>query len=169
MSSDQFESQSKAIFKGLPAAAPSPFFAARVVANLKPKASRELTLWRWVAALSLAAVVGLATYMQMQTKHDLLYTFEPYVMQVDFNASELKLVESAEIQLPEGVTFVSKNESIKSLRSLKLPISGTKNGKLPFVLMSNRTGELPVEIKMYDAQDALIQTKTVILNFEARG
>lgn len=168
MSQDQFEQQSKAIFQRLPEVEPSAFFAAKISARIQPK-SREIMIWRWVAALSVAAVIGLTSYIQLQPKQDLLYTFEPYVMQVDFNEAELKLVESAEIQLPEGVTFVSKNEAVTAMRSLKLPISGTKNGKLPFVLMSKLPGTLPVEVKMYDAGDNLIQTKTLTLNFGFRG
>lgn len=148
---------------------PSPYFAARVAARSKAGASRELVIWRWVAALSVAAVVALTSYIQLQPKHDLLYTYEPYVIQVDFNESELKLADSAEIELPDGVSFVSKNEAVKSMRSLRLPVSARKDGKLPFVLVSERSGMLPVQVRMYGANDELIATKTLTLRFERKG
>lgn len=169
MSQDQFESQSKAIFSRLPEAQPSPYFAARVAARAGSGNSRELMVWRWVAALSVAAVVALTSYIQFQPKQDLLYTYEPYVIQVDFNESELKLADSAEIELPDGVSFVSKNEAVKSLRSLRLPVAERKDGKLPFVLVSEREGSMALQVRMYNADDELIQTKTLTLHFGKKG
>lgn len=169
MNQDSFETQSKAIFSRLPQVEPSPYLAGRVVAHLGKKPSREVWILRWVAALSVAAVIGLTTYIQIKPSQDLLFTYEPYVIQVDFNSQELKMVQSAEITLPDGVSFVSKNEAVKSLRSMRLPVSGRKDGKLPFVLVSERSGELPVEVRMYGENDELIQTKTLTLHFGKKG
>jgi len=169
VSHDQFESQSKAIFSRLPEAQPSPYFAARVAARAGSGKSRELMVWRWVAALSIAAVIALTSYIQLQPKQDVLYTFQPYTIQVDFNESEIKLADSAEIELPEGVSFVSKNEAVKSLRSLRLPVGGRKDGKLPFVLVSEREGSMDLQVRMYNSADELIQTKTLTLHFGKKG
>lgn len=165
MSFDQFETQSKAIFKSLPQAEPSPFFAARVAARSGIGRSRELMLMRWIAAVSFTAVVALVFFIQLQPKPDVLFTYQPYVIQVDFNPEEIKLVESAEVELPEGVSFVSKNEVVKSLRSLRLPVANVKDGKLPFVVVSERSGSVPLIVRMYNASDELVQTKTLTLQF----
>ena len=169
MSQDQFETKSKAIFSRLPQAEPSAFFAARVSARATKGTSREVWLWRWVAAVSLAAVIGLTSYIQLQPKQDLLFTYEPYVIQVDFNESEILLVDSAEIELPEGVTFVSKNQAVKNMKSLRLPLSARSRGRLPFVVISERAGDIPLQVKMYNADDELIHTKTLTLHFEKKG
>lgn len=169
MKRDDFDNQSKAIFAQLPEAKPSPYFAARVAARAKTSPNRELTLWRWVAALSITVVIALGSYIQFKPQQDLLYTYEPYVIQVDFNAAELKLAESAEIELPDGVSFVSKNDAIKALRSMRLKVNGRKDGKLPFVLVSEREGSLALRVRMYNAEDELVQTKTLTLNFGKKG
>ncbi len=166
---DQFEAKSKAIFSKLPQAEPSAFFAARVAARAVKGTSREVWIWRWIAALSVAAVVGLTSYIQLQPKQDLLFTYEPYVIQVDFNESEILLVDSAEIELPEGVAFVSKNEAVKSLKTLRLPVTDRAKGRLPFVVVSERAGAIPLQVKMYNANNELIQTKTLTLHFGKKG
>lgn len=165
MSFDQFESQSKAIFKSLPDVEASPFFAAKVVAHSGVGRSRELVVMRWLAAVSFTAVVALVSYIQLQPKPDVLFTYQPYVIQVDFNPEEVLLVDSAEVELPEGVSFVSKNEAIKAMRSLRLPLTNIKDGKLPFVVVSQRSGRLPLMIRMYNENDELVQTKTMTLEF----
>ncbi len=165
VSFDQFETQSKAIFKSLPQAEPSPYLAARITAKSGIGRSRELVIMRWIAAVSFTAVVALVSFIQIQPKADVLYTYQPYVIQVDFNQEEIKLVESAEVELPEGVNFVSKNEAVKSLRSLRLPVANVKDGKLPFVVVSERSGRIPLMIRMYNANDELVQTKTLTLQF----
>lgn len=165
MQFDQFENQTKAIFKALPDVEPSPYFAARVAAKSGVGRSKELILMRWVAAMSFAAVVALVAFIQTQPKQDVLYTYQPYVIQVDFTESEIKMVESAEVELPDGVTFVSKNQAVKSLRSLRLPVANVKDGKLPFVVVSERSGNIPLMIRMYNANDELVQTKTLTLQF----
>lgn len=165
MSFDQFESKSKAAFKSLPDVEPSPYFAARVAAKSGIGRSRELVVMRWLAAISFTAVIALVSYIQLQPKPDVLFTYQPYVIQVDFNPEEILLVESAEVELPDGVRFVSKNEAVKSMRSLRLPLSGVKNGKLPFVVVSERSGRIPLMIRMYDENDVLVQTKTMTLEF----
>lgn len=165
MQIDSFETQTKAIFKALPEMEPSPYFAARVAAKSAGSKSKELIVMRWVAALSLAAVVALVTFIQVQPKPDVLFTYQPYVIQVDFNAQEMKLADSAEVELPKGVSFVSKNEAVKSLRTLRLPVAHVKNGKLPFVVVSERSGSIPLLIRVYNANDELVQTKTLTLQF----
>lgn len=168
MSYDQNEQKSKEIFSQVSAAEPSSFFAARVTARATSKPAREVVLWRWIAACSLAAVLALVTYIQVQPKQDLLFTYEPYVIQVDFTEQEIKLVESAEVTLPEGVSFVSKNKAVKELRSLKLPVD-TQTGRLPFVVVSELSGSVPLQIRMYNSQDELIDTKTLTLHFGRKG
>lgn len=168
MTIDSNEAKSKEIFSRIPATDPSAYFAARVAARASEKPAREVVLWRWIAACSMAAVVALVTYIQFQPKQDVLYTYEPYVIQVDFTEQEIKLVESAEINLPEGVSFVSKNHAVKELRSLKLPVDA-KSGRLPFVVVSELAGSVPLEIRMYNSQDQLIDTKTLTLHFGRKG
>ena len=162
---DQNETQSKEIFRQVGDVQPGTFFAARVAAKAKSP-SREVWLLRLVTAFSLAAVIGLSSYIYMQSQKDVLVAYEPYVIQVDFNSKELKLAASAEVALPEGINFVSKNEAVKSLRTLKLPVSQEKRGRLPFVVVSERDGHFPLEIKMFDSNDQLIGTKTITLHFE---
>lgn len=147
---------------------PSPYFAARVAAQTGAVKSKELIFMRWIAAVSFSAVVALVAYIQLSPKPDVLFTYQPYVIQVDFNADEIKLADSAEVELPEGVRFESKNESVKALRSLRLPLTNVKDGKLPFVVVSEREGQIPLRILMYNSDNQLVQTKTLTLNFDGK-
>lgn len=165
---DQNETKSREIFRQVGDLQPSAFFAARVSTKaMQP--SREVWFLRLVSALSVAAVIGLSSYIYLQSQKDVLVTYEPYVIQVDFNSRELKMAASAEVSLPDGIRFASRNEKIQSLRSLRLPVSQDKQGRLPFVVVSERDGHFPLEVKMYDGNDQLIGTKTITLHFEKKS
>lgn len=170
----QLETESKAIFSRVEKAVPPPFLAGRVLARAleRKRTSLEVVVLRWVAGLSFVAVLGLVTHLQMNKSagKEILFASQPYVIHVDLNDAELKLAQSAEVELPEGVSFVSKNKVVKELRRLKLPVSQVKEGRsrLPFVVLSDREGTMPLQVRIYDENDELIQTRTLTLHF-AKG
>lgn len=173
MDEQKQERQVKAIFGGVKPVAPSSFFSARVVARFQARKAdrKEAGFWRWIAAGSLTAALALTLYVRFQPKNENhLVAFEPYVIHVNLDEIDTQIAASAEVELPEGVSFVSKNEEIKTLRSLRLPISGAKEGRsrLPFVVQSDRAGTLPLQVRIYDADDELIETKTMALEFVAK-
>ncbi|MGE4131517.1 MAG: hypothetical protein AB7F86_07745 [Bdellovibrionales bacterium] len=166
------EAKVKEVLGRVPEQGPSPFFAARVVARAglgeKSSAAKEVWIWKWIAGISLTAALALVVALKVQspsTPQEMLFTYQPYVIQVDFEAEDTGLVASAEVILPEGVSFVSKNKVVRSLRQLRLPISDLKDGKLPFVLVAEKEGEFAVLVKMYGESDEVVRTKVMNFHF----
>lgn len=162
---DQFETQSKGIFKALPEVEPAPFFASRVLARLESPKSREVLIWRWVGALSLMVVLAMFIYIQKRPSSEVLFTYQPYVIQVDFNDKELALVATAEVELPEGVYFVSKNQVVRTAQRLRLPVTKLKQGRLPFVVVAEQSGSKTVQVRIYGTDEKLLNVKTVNIQF----
>jgi hypothetical protein len=166
---NELENQSRLFFQGLKPVQPSPYFAARVAANLKSRkqATRQLRLWKWLSALSFTAVIGLVIMLTSRPKPDVLFAYQPYVIQVKLDESDIQLASRAEVELPEGVNFVSRNQVVRSLRSLSLPLHSKRTGihKLPFVILSTKAGSFAVRIRLYDSSKHLIDTKTMNLRF----
>lgn len=171
MDQPRIETESKAIFSRVEMVVPPPFLAGRTLARAleSKRTSKEVLVWRWVASLSFFALVGWITFTQFQPSksNEALFAYQPYVIHVDLNENDLKFAQSAEVELPEGVNFVSKDEVVKSMRKLKLPISASQAGRsrLPFVVLADRTGKLPLQVHIYDSDDRLIETKTLTLTF----
>lgn len=169
MDQSQSENQIRQIFQRLPQVEPSPYMAGRIVTQVQAlrRSRRQLWIWRWVAAASLTALIAVVTVNKQQSAHEALYASQPYVIHVNFDDNEVKLAASAEIELPDGVSFVSRDSEIQALRRMKLPVNaeGAGRNRLPFVVKSDRTGDLALQVHIYDAQDNLIQTKTLTLHF----
>jgi hypothetical protein len=103
---------------------------------------------------------------QFPSHKEALFAYQPYVIHVSLDEDEVKLAASAEVELPPGVTFVSKSAEIQALRSLKLPVEAQEGrSRLPFVVKSDRAGTLPLKFRIYDSNDKLLQTKTLTLHF----
>lgn len=172
MEQQNLEKQSKTVFQGLPQVEPSPFFAARVVARTQESSGlrKEVLFWRWVGALSVTAMICLTVYTNFAKNKvessAALLAFKPYVINVDLDQSEILTAATAELILPEGLEFYSKNQDVKSLRSLRLPMpSKQQGGRLPFVVVSSRSGSMPLKIHFYDQDGQLIQTKMMNVEF----
>lgn len=167
MNPNQLESQSKAIFQRLGPVDAPPYLARRVAARAQERTRtvREVRVWRWVAALSITAVLAITAVFRLQPKEQVFYTMKPYVMQIGLE--DVQLADSAEIDLPDGLRFVSSNEDIQAARSLRLPVTINKEGKsrLPFVVRSEKSGQASLQVRIYDSEDNLITTKTLNLNF----
>lgn len=172
MDQQNLEQKSKQVFQGLAPIEPSPYFSARVLAHT-PESGRlrkEVLFWRWVGALSVTAMICLTVYsgfLKTQSEPSkALLAFKPYVIHVDLDQSEVLMASSAELVLPEGLSFYSKDDEVKALRSLKLPLTSKKQGgRLPFVVVSSRAGHLPLQVRLYDENDRLIETKTMNVEF----
>jgi hypothetical protein len=168
---NQFETQSKAIFKRLEAVEAPPYLARRVVAKAqeRKRGFREIHVWRWVAALSFTAAIALTVVLNQRPKEEQLFALKPYVIHVNLEQADMQLADSAEVELPDGVTFVSKNEEIKTARKLRLPVTqqSKDHSRLPFVVLSEHAGTVAVTVRIFDANDQLIRTKTLNLNFRS--
>lgn len=173
MDTNQFETESKAVFARLPKLEPSPYLAGRILAVSREhqRTRTQLRWWRLVATVSVTAMICLAIGLRVQKKETTLLAFQPYVIHVTLDEAEVKLAASAEIELPEGVHFVSKDEEIKNLRRLKLPVGemGEGRSRLPFVVSSDREGSMPLQVRIFNSQDQVIQTKTLTLHFVGRS
>jgi hypothetical protein len=166
--SAQYEIKSKAIFKALPAVDASPYLAGRVLALHQERQShrKQVLLWRWVAAFSFTVLVAFVSVMQLPSHKEALFAYQPYVIHVNLDEQELKMAASAEVELPAGVSFVSMSAEVQALRSLKLAVDGHEGrSRLPFVVKSDRTGTMPLQVRIYDSNDKLLQTKTLTLHF----
>jgi hypothetical protein len=176
---DPNEQTAKKVLGTLKEVEPSAFFAARVVSRTETQTetlgsqNSQLYFWKWLAAVSFSAALALAIFVQMRPTADTLVAFQPYVIHMDLNEIDMEQAASVEIELPEGVHFVSKNEEIKSAHRLELPLSSLQPGRsrLPFVVLSERTGKMPLQIHIYNADAKLVQSKTMMLTFaqERRG
>lgn len=169
---DQNETDSKAVFSRIPAVTAPPYLAARVLAlyQERRKHRSQLWIWRLAAAASLTAAIALVTVMHAPSQKETLFADQAYVIHVNLDDAEMQVAASAEVELPAGVTFVSKNEEVRALRQLRLPVAAVNatdgRSRLPFVVKSDRSGTMPLQVRIYDADDKLIQTKTLTLHFE---
>ena len=173
MDPQELERDAKAIFARLPAVEAPPFLAGRVLAlTLEGRRGRkEVLLWRWVAALSCTAMLAYFVVLHAPTSRESLLADTSYVIHLNLDDAEMRLASSAEVELPDGVEFVSSDAAVRGLRRLRLPVDAADVGRnrLPFVVMSNRAGTLPLQVRIYNANDELIQTKILTLHFERRS
>lgn len=164
---DQQEQQSQKIFRSIGPVQAPPYMVTRVMAELKQPNRRELWVWRALTATAFAAVVALVGYIQLHApSQSVFFTSQPYVIQMDVSEFDQAVAVSAEIELPDGVNFVSKSVAVHELRSLRMPLANVKNGKLPFVLVSERAGSMLVKVRLYDSADKLLAEKQMLLEFK---
>lgn len=176
------EKQSREIFGRLSQdIQPSPFLAGRVTALAleRRRVQQQLMWWRRLALISVSTVAILVAVVAVRPSSpsfapakEELFALQPYVIHVNLAEAGAEMAASAEVELPDGVQFVAKDEQIKSLRRLKLPVAavdGSQRTRLPFVVRSERTGQLALQVRLYDANDKLIQSKTLTLNFVGRS
>lgn len=166
---DSNELKIKEILGRLKPVEPSPFFASRVVARAQDseKSLSQLRFWKWFGTASFTVALAMAVFVKTRPQVDALVAFKPYVIHMDLNEIDMKQAASVEVELPEGVHFVSKNEEIQAAHKLQLPLSAMQPGRsrLPFVVLSERVGQLPLQIHIYNADDKLVQSKTMMLTF----
>ena len=172
----KLEADSKAIFARVRAQEPSPFMKRRILANLDKeprKGFSEVWFWRFVSGVSLtvAAMAMIFNMRQVQQQDDAgLVAMKPYVIHVDLSGQPLEQARIAQIELPEGVHFVSKKHpEVSKMRSMRMPVPAASSGRsrLPFVVSSDRPGTQEVVLKILDENDQVIQTRTLTVSFAA--
>jgi hypothetical protein len=152
------------VFKGVRASGieASQFMKTRVLAQLRQERQfkRKLFMWQFVTAGSLAALVAtffIGFKMISQIKAD-AFTREAYVIHVDFTQNDRQQVAAAEVELPQGVHFVSKS-GVASLHKLRLPVDvkAAGRGKLPFVVSADDPGEKRIVVRLLNRDDQVIR------------
>lgn len=148
-----------------------PFLKTRVMAHIAETQGLQRKIWFWralssFAVLALVVVVSLQYISKIPAPANALAS-QTYVIHVDFNETDKEIVAQAEIELPDGVHFVSKNPAAKELRRLKLPIAIDAAGraKLPFVLQSDRAGEKAIVLRLLDREDRLVRNQVLQFRF----
>ena len=182
MDSQQLETKSKDLFSGLRSARveASPFLKTRVMARIRENetAKREVWVWRALTATSMALCVSVVWWhMDTQKKNsallaDAFNTQQNYVIQIDLGGDRLKDARVAEVDLPDGVRFVSKTRpEVSELRNMRLPITevDTQRSRLPFVVSSETSGRKELKLRILDEEGSVIQERVLSVNFVARG
>lgn len=165
--------QMRSLFSSVRAAdiEPSPYLRTRVLAHLTDefKQSNQLKFWKFFSAGSFVAMAMMGFYV--------MNTFNPsstaassqqaYVIHVDFNQNDLSHVAQAEVVLPDGVKFVTKNGSIDSKKSLRLPIDirSVGRGKLPFVVSSDSVGDKEILVRLLDENNQVVRDQVLKFKF----
>lgn len=141
-------------------------------------ASREVWIWRWLALTSTAlcaAVIWWHTALEKRNSAALADAFtvqQNYVIQIDLGGERLKDARLAEVELPDGVHFVSKSHpEVAELREMRLPISEAQmeRSRLPFVVSSELSGRKELKLRILDDQGTVIQEKILSVNFVPRA
>ena len=171
----KLEADSKAIFARVRQQEPSPFMKRRILANLDKEPRKrfsEVWFWRFVSGVSLtvAAMAMIFNMRSVQQDENSLVAMKPYVIHVDLTGQPLEQARIAEVELPEGVHFVSKKHpEVSKMRKMRLPVPAATEGRsrLPFVVSSDRPGTQEVVLKILDENDQVIQTRRLTVNFAA--
>lgn len=178
MESLQLETKTKQAFgpmRDSPVEAP-PFMKSRIMARLdeKSRLSRQVRLWKWATGLAtgacaITAVVALGPWRTQPTQGSAAYlAMRPYVIHVDLGGERLAGARSAEVELPEGVHFVSKTHpEVAELRSMRLEVPEAFEGRsrLPFVVTSDKEGLARLKLKIFDDGDQLLQERVLSVRF----
>lgn len=183
MNKDQFdilESESRSAFQSMRNAElePSPFMKSRILARLEEKKSvgwREAWsnawVWRAVSAVAITACAVLIITRTQDTTNSnqgQVYALQPYVIHLDLGGEGLRDAQIAEVELPDGVKFVSKaHPEISELRKLQLPVpdSSTGRSRLPFVVRADRVGVQDLKLKILNEKNEVIEERVLSVNF----
>lgn len=175
----QLETKARRAFEPLREASieAPPFMKARIMARLNDqhRLSREVRIWRWIAGLAVTASCAVLVSVQAglwkssaPTDTASYYALQPYVIHVDLSGDKLSGAKLAEVELPEGVHFVSKaHPEIAELRKMRLAVPEGSEGRsrLPFVVSSDKPGLAELKVKIYDETDHLIHERTLSVKF----
>lgn len=180
MDSNQFETKVKRAFEPLreaPIEAP-PFMKARIMARLNDQSrlSREVRIWRWIAGLAVTTAGAVLVSVQSglwksatpAENSASYFAMQPYVIHVDLSGDKLSGAKLAEVELPEGVHFVSKTHpEVTQLRKMRLAVPDVMQGRsrLPFVVTSDKPGLAELKLKIFDESDHLIHERVLSVKF----
>lgn len=179
MDSNQYETQSKDAFRRLRETElePSPFMQTRIMARLKDHggARREIVFWRWLSGLTMAACAVLA-WVHFSAAPGIdgskAIAMQPYVIHVDFGDTRPTGATIAEIELPEGVEFVSKaHPEVAKMRSMRMELPEQVEGRsrMPFVVSAAKSGRQDLKLRILNEKDEVIQERIVSVTFTGKS
>jgi len=153
-----------------------PFMRTRVMSRLRvPKViSKEVWVWRIVAGFATSAcavllVMRVLAPLQTVTSNGAQhFAMQPYVIHVDLDGDNLPGSRVAEVELPEGVHFVSKSHpEIAQVRKMRLNIPKAISGRsrLPFVVSSAKPGLAELKLKILDEKDLVVHERVLSIKF----
>ena len=150
---------------------PPPYMATRVVAALRAqRGGRGLWFWKALSFSSLAVTLVLSwVVFQSPGAQFEAQIHNPYVVRVELNELSEKQHIEAEIVLPDGVEFYSKNHpQLAEQRSLRL-VWNQETGKpfLPFVIKGAENGKKQILVKFFDENNKLISSRQIGIEFLA--
>jgi hypothetical protein len=162
----------KALARGLERDMTAPaFLKTRVLAELDSrKRNRGFQVFGirlpWLlapmAGAAAVAFVLFATSSQFQAS-----TNSPVAVRVDLAGVKELAATTAIIEVPEGVTFYSKNRpEIQEQQSLQLALQLDTLSQLPIVIRATDTGFKKVRIKFLNEANHVVMEKTVTIRFE---
>jgi len=177
---NQLETKVKRAFAPLQEASieAPPFMKARIMARMSDqrRLSREVRIWRWIAGLAVTAACAVLVSVQAglwnsstaPAEAASYFAMQPYVIHVDLSGDKLSGAKLAEVELPEGVHFVSKaHPEVEKLRKMRLAVPDGIEGRsrLPFVVSSEKPGLAELKLKIFDESDHLIHERVLSVKF----
>ncbi len=153
-----------------------PFMKTRIMSRLQapPAASKEIWLWRTIAGLATAACAVLLLMRNFAPSQTVApeipqhYAMQPYVIHVDLEGDKLPGARVAEVELPDGVHFVSKSHpEIAQVRKMRLNVPAAISGRsrLPFVVSSDKPGLAELKLKILDEKDLVVHERVLSIKF----
>ncbi|MEQ1877154.1 MAG: hypothetical protein ABL958_10940 [Bdellovibrionia bacterium] len=149
---------------------PSPYMKTRILAELRDRKSRtqSVSLWKRVAVAcsAMAAVALIWTSMSKSTAFEAVVN-QPYVVKVEMAELQKELIATAEIALPDGVTFYSENyPELREKRNLELAWNGDlKQAVLPFVINGGHKGLKEVKVRFFSADKKVVAERVLKIDF----
>lgn len=153
---------------------PSAHMKNRILARLhhapvRNRVNPEVLFWRWIAGFATAACALMAwMHFLKPVAPSALLAMQPYVIHLDLGGARLAGATSAEVELPNGVRFVSKaHPEVTELRSLRLDLPEEIAGRsrLPFVVQADRPGTQQLKLRIWDQNMNLLQERIVSVKF----
>lgn len=151
---------------------PSPYMRTRILANLRDEEESRwprTRVWKFFTVMSAFAflIMTAHSYSLMNKIESNGAAMESYVIHVNFNENDLTRVTKAEVVLPDGVKFVSKNGNIADKKVLRLPIDikSIGRGKLPFVVTASTDGEKQITVRLLNDDNEVIRDQVLKFKF----
>ncbi|PWU17980.1 MAG: hypothetical protein C5B49_07945 [Bdellovibrio sp.] len=172
MSDDRIEAKSKSIFRtgsrGLEA---SPFLSRRIANEVASRIEwkRKVRWWQGWAIGGSGLGLGLASFCAWLFLFSAFsaHVGQPTLVEVGLRNIEVADVARVEIELPEGVTFVStRYPEIDGTSTVSIPVEDKAAlASFPFVVRSAESGLKRVRVMVFDRGGKIVEEKILKIRF----
>jgi hypothetical protein len=148
-----------------------PFLSTRVLAEYRARSRGPArpSFWKWLALVSTACSLVLITRNYYLSQGFVYSAAVNQAIAVRVEIEDLKHfdIAHAEIELPDGVHFYSKQHpEVFSEKSVTVAWNqGSGRTRFPIVIKSDISGKKTVRVSFFDSNDKLVATRDVEIRF----